>query len=672
MTVEGFRLEYDFSSYKPGYTWTPRYSVFKIYSPNAAKVDVELWAAFDDKEGLIFPLKKNSSGFWEGRIQGNWGTYWYAYHVIPPKPCPPTMEPYLGPISDPWSKHVGNWNNYLQHSKTLIETHDTIPFDWEGDQYLAVNDPRDLVIYEAHLKDFTAHPSSGVKHPGTYKGFIEAGSKGGIQYLKQLGINAVEFLPLQKAARFEPPYMETLPSGISNTWNYYGHNHWGYMTSHFFVPETLYVSNQSQEHGAIAGLTTAARNELKQVVKELHKEGIAVILDVVYNHVSEYDLNPLKYSSKADFLRLDDHNNYLSQSGCGNDSKTEHPVFQDLIVESICYWIQEFHIDGFRFDLANLIDWETIDRITQEAKKLNPNIVLIAEPWGGGYNPTEFSKRGWIAWNDQIRNGVKGSDPIHNRGFIFGDWQHETNHSSIQNFLRGSLLGYANGRFETSETSLNYLESHDGNTLGDFIRLALRPHLNTHQTDRESVVKLNAQEERVARLAAVTLMVSQGVCMIHQGQEFARSKWICKDPVNDPRSGFLDHNSYEKDNSTNYINYDDVDQNRDLFEYYRGLIEIRKNSPSLRKSIPEALHFSSDSDPLIIRLFIDGTSANDGFDYLIGLNGNNFLSHELELPEGFWEIIVTEHIADNKSLAKISGRVILPPASGYVLRQWRN
>lgn len=668
---EGIRLEYDFSSYKPGYTWTPMYTVFKIFSPNAAKVHLELWAGFTDKEGQIFPLKKSNSGFWEGRIQGDWENYWYAYHVIPPTPCPTTMEPYLGPISDPWSKHVANWNTYLQHAKTLIEPNDQKTFDWEDDLCLAIEDPRDLIIYEAHLKDFTAHPSAGVQYPGTYKGFIEAGIRGGIHYLKHLGINAVEFLPLQKAARFEPPYLESLPNGISNTWNYYGHNHWGYMTSHYFVPETLYASDQNQDHDAVAGLTTTARNELKQVVKELHKEGIAVILDVVYNHVSEYDLNPLKYSSKADFLRLDENHNYQSQSGCGNDSNTEHPIFQDLIVESICYWIEEFHIDGFRFDLAHLIDWSTIDRITLEAKKRNPNIILIAEPWGGGYNPTEFGKRGWIAWNDQIRNGVKGSDPVDNRGFIFGDWQHETNHSSIENFLRGSILGYSNGRFETSKSSLNYLESHDGNTLGDFIRLALRPHLNTQKTDRESIIQLSDQEERIARLAAVVLMVSQGVCMIHQGQEFARTKWICPDPVNDPRSGFLDHNSYEKDNATNYINYGDLDRNRALYEYYRGLIDIRNQSPALRKSDPDALNFRADSDPLIINLYINGQSANDPYQYFIGLNGNNFLSHELELPDGFWEIIVTEHFASNKSLAKISGRVILPPASGYVLRQLR-
>jgi pullulanase/glycogen debranching enzyme len=667
---EGRVVHFDFSSYKPGFTWTPMYTVFRVYSPNASSVQIELWPEFTAPESQRFPLEKSNTGYWEARIHGNWEHYWYAYHIIPPNPCPPTMEPYRGPISDPWSKHVGSYNNYKQEAKTLIEGVEY--FDWEGDRCLQIEDPRDLIIYEAHLKDFTAHPSAGVNHAGTYRGFLEAKDRGGISYLKKLGINAVEFLPLQKAARFEPPYLETISSGISNTWNYYGRNHWGYMTSHFFVPETLYASGQSQDLGAISGLDNRARQEFKNLVKALHKEGIAVIMDVVYNHVSEYDLNPLRYSSKEDYFRLDDAFDYISQSGCGNDSKTEHPIFQDLIVESVCHWIEEYHIDGFRFDLANLIDWSTIDRITVEARKRNPNVLLISEPWGGGYNPIEFSKRGWIAWNDQIRNGVKGSDPIHNRGFIFGDWQHETNRNSIENFLRGSLLGFSNGNFESSKTSLNYLESHDGHTLGDFIRLGLSRPLSTEKSDRETIVKLNAQEERIARLGAVFLLLSQGVCMIHQGQEFARTKWIYPDPVNDPRSGFLDHNSYEKDNATNYINYDDLDQNIGLFEYYRGLIEIRKSSPALRKSEPHALHFWANSDPLVISMFIDGHSVNDAYNYVIGLNGNNFLSHEIELPDGFWEIIVTDQYASNKTLAKISGRVILPPASGYVLRQWRS
>jgi pullulanase/glycogen debranching enzyme len=528
-----------------------------------------------------------------------------------------------------------------------------------------------LVIYEAHIKDFTAHPNLNQKYGGSYRGFLEATEEGGIEYLKRLGVNAVEFLPVQKAARYEPPYLETTASGVSNTWNYYGRNHWGYMTSHFFVPETLYASNADQSPEAWVGTDLAARNELKQVVKELHKGNMAVILDVVYNHVSQYDINALKQAAKGEYFRIDENGKYMSESGCGNDSNTRNPEFRRLIVESVKYWMTEYHIDGFRFDLAHLIDWETIDEITHEARDINPNVVLIAEPWGGGYDPTGFSKRGWLTWNDQIRNGVKGYDPVHSRGFIFGTWHHESDRGAIENYLKGTLLGGSNGRFVTSRTSLNYLESHDGYTLGDFIRIGLDAKLMLEPVKRDQIARLNEGELKLSKLAALYLFASQGSVMIHQGQEFGRTKWIAPDPVNDPNTGKLDHNSYEKDNETNYIDYRDLDLNRELYDYYRGLIELRRSSPALRKAHPDSIRVVGSSDAMLLSALIEGESSNDPYRYVVVLNGNVLIDHELVLPEGFWEIMATGQYASNKSLAKISGRVIIPPASGSILRQRR-
>jgi len=659
----------DFSSWPPGCTWSSKYSIFRLYSPQATSVEVEVWDSFDQEAGHRYGMSLGKDGYWSARVTGNLDAKWYGYHVTPPDPLPHDMEPSWGTISDPWSKHVASQNHYLQHSRSLIESSDS--FDWEGDSWVEFDDPRDLIIYEAHLKDFTAHPNLKLKDAGSYRGFLNAGENGGIEYLKKLGINAVEFLPLHKSARFEPPYLETTASGVSNTWNYYGRNHWGYMSSHFFVPETMYASNADQTPDAYTGTDLSARNELRTVVKELHRNNIAVILDVVYNHVSQYDINSLKQAAKGEYFRLDEYGNYTSVSGCGNDSNTQHPEFRKLIVASVIYWMREYHIDGFRFDLAHLIDWKTIDEITHEARKINPNVILIAEPWGGGYDPISFSKRGWLAWNDQIRNGVKGFDPVHSRGFIFGTWHHESDRGSIENYIKGTLLGGSNGRFETSRTTLNYLESHDGYTLGDFIRIGLNHQLMHDTVDRDRVVKLRDTELQLSKLAAIFLFAAQGVVMIHQGQEFGRTKWIVPDPVNDPCTGKLDHNSYDKNNQTNYIDYNDVELNIDLFNYYKGLIDLRKFSPALRKSHPESVHIVGTSDTLLLTATVDGVSTNDPYDYMVALNGNVLIEHELVLPEGFWEIVVTGHYASNKSLAKISGRVIIPPASGLILRQRR-
>ncbi len=659
----------DFSSWPPGCTWSAKYSLFRLYSPHALSVVLEVWDSLDDDTGSRFSMMRGNDGYWSVRVNGNLDGKWYGYHVMPPDPLPASMEPYLGAISDPWSKHVASKNHYLQFARSLVERQDH--YNWEGDQWVPIDDPRDLVIYEAHIKDFTAHSNSNQKNAGSYKGFLEAGERGGIPYLKHLGVNAVEFLPLQKAARFEPPYMETTATGVSNTWNYYGRNHWGYMTSNFFVPETMYASNADQTPGAWIGTDLAARNELRDVVKELHRNKIAVILDVVYNHVSQYDINSLKQAAKGEYFRLDENGKYTSESGCGNDSKTLHPEFRRLIVESVLYWMREYHIDGFRFDLAHLIDWETIDEITHKSRNVNPDVILIAEPWGGGYDPEGFSKRGWLAWNDQIRNGVKGFDPIHSRGFIFGMWHHESNRGSIENYLKGTLMGGGNGRFMTSRTTLNYLESHDGHTLGDFIRIGLNQRLMHDAVDRNSVIKLSDAELRLSRLAAMYLFAAQGAVMIHQGQEFGRTKWIAPDPVNDPNTGKLDHNSYDKDNETNYIDYNDLDMNRELYDYYRGLIQLRQDSPALRKCHPDSIGIIGSSDAMLLTAIIDGESSNDPYRYVVVLNGNVLIEHELVLPEGFWEIMATGQYASNNSLAKISGRVIIPPASGSIMRQKR-
>lgn len=659
----------DFSHWPPGCTWSAKASVFRLYSPGADSVEIEVWDRLEDETGRRHAMTAGDDGYWSARVNGDLKGKWYAYHIHPPDPVPSDMEPYWGPVSDPWSKHVASRNHYLQHARSLVEAGDA--YDWEGDTWVKVEDYRDLIIYEAHIKDFTAHLNGKLDHAGSYKGFLGTGDRGGIPYLKELGVNAVEFLPLQKAARFEPPYMETTASGVSNTWNYYGRNHWGYMTSHFFVPETQYASDADQEPGAWVGTNLTARNELRDVVKALHRNRMAVIMDVVYNHVSQYDINALKQAAKGEYFKLDENGKYTSESGCGNDSNTHHPEFRRLIIESVLYWMREYHVDGFRFDLAHLIDWETIDEITLEARKLNPDVILIAEPWGGGYDPTGFSKRGWLTWNDQIRNGVKGYDPVHGKGYIFGTWHHESDRGSIENYLRGTILGGSNGRFETSKTALNYLESHDGYTLGDFIRIGLNQNLIHEKVRRDEVVVLKDNELRLSKLAAMFLFAAQGSVMIHQGQEFGRAKWIVPGRVNDPNSGRLDHNSYEKDNATNYIDYSDLEQNRGLFEYYRGLIALRKTSPALRKAHPDSVRIVGNSDPLLLSALIDGESSGDSFHYVISFNGNVLIDHELVLPEGFWEIVATGEYASNKSLAKISGRVIIPPASGLILRQQR-
>jgi len=268
-------------------------------------------------------------------------------------------------------------------------------------------------------------------------------------------------------------------------------------------------------------------SEFKDMVKAFHKNGIAVMMDVVYNHLSEYELGNLKEIDKDYYFRLDDKGQCLAVSGCGNDLKTEAPMMRRLIIDSIIYWMKEYHIDGFRFDLGKMIDWETLEEIIREAKKINPNVVFVAEPWGGGYDPEGFSLREWGSWNDQIRNGIKGENPNNGLGWIFGEWYGNNSIERLKSYINGTTKDFAHGLFQKPEHSVNYLESHDGYTLGDFIRIGTKS-IGNHDkvTDIDSNAKLDDHQLKLNKLGALFLFTSQGITMVHSGQEFARSKVI--------------------------------------------------------------------------------------------------------------------------------------------------
>ena len=649
-----------------GCTIAENHTYFRLFAPDVLSAEAVIFQNYEDENGYHVQLSKNDEGIWEGFAEGDHLGKWYVYLLQYPEDVQDPLLKY--PAADPWSKLVTTKNHYLQFPKTKI-----IPpssFNWEGDDFVAPEDPRDLIIYEAHIKDLVAHPSAKTKVRGIYNDFCDEGV-GGIAHLKKIGVNAVEFLPLQKFAYFEPPFNERTKEGIKNTWNPYSRNYWGYMTSFHFSPETIYASDASLEPGAVTGRNDNAVNEFKQVVKNLHKEGISVIMDVVYNHASHYDLNPLKQTAKEHYFRLDDQGNFANNSWTGNDIKTESKYSRKLIVESIKYWMKEYHIDGFRFDLAGMMDWETVDMIHEEAKKINPNVLLIAEPWGGKYCPAEYSQHGWPSWNDRIRNSFKGYDPHHDKGYIFGHYKPEINRFALENFIRGTLKSQEQGLYESSRHSVNYLESHDGYTLGDYIRIALNPEKARQTFNKTDITKLTPEELKISRFAALALFVSQGVTMIHEGQEWARSKIISAPPETDPNSGKFDHDSYNKDDETNWLNFTEIQLNKELFEYYKGLIRLRLSSPALRKAQPDEVHFKVYEDPLHITFSINGKSTKDKFDYFVSLNANSRESHKIKLPEGYWEMVVDAEKAGSETFLSISKEFTLQPSTGVVLRKLR-
>ncbi|RPI61146.1 MAG: pullulanase, partial [Ignavibacteriales bacterium] len=539
-------------------------------------------------------------------------------------------------------------------------------YNWDSDNWIQ-RDWRDIIVYEMHVRDMTEHQSSGVKERGTYRGLIENGKTGGINYVKNLGVNTIELLPAQEFANIEIPFKDSL-RGKFNTWNPYERNHWGYMTAAFFAPESYFSENVREiEFNKWSGADTKAVTDFKDMVKAFHKENIAVMMDVVYNHLSEYEFGNLKEIDHEYYFRTNPDGSYCEVSGCGNDLKTERPMMRRLIVESILYWMKEYHVDGFRFDLGKLLDWETIETIIYEAKKINPDVVFVCEPWGGGYDPQGFSLRGWGAWNDQIRNGIKGENPNNGLGWIFGSWYGNNSPQRIKSYVTGTLTKDSLGLFQKPEHAVNYLESHDGYTFGDFIRIGLgdvKPDEVIKDIDQNA--KLTLTQLRLNKLGALFLFTSRGITMIHSGQEFARSKVLPLTNQNDPHRGMIDHNTYDKDNEVNYINYNHAKMNQDLWDYYKGLIELRKEFQSFRRAEYDEVKFITvhDND------FALGYEVkHEDENFVVLFNAHPLKEVVCELPKGKWEVLVNSDKAGIKAIETVSGIITIPTSSGFVLKK---
>lgn len=634
---------------------------FRLFAPNANSVALHTFNSVEQTKGTRYRMKKDKDGVWETELDGEHYGLFYGYKVLNKKHKSSADVLCI----DPYTRAVATYNSYMNPRKSIVVKPEQ--YNWEGDEWIQ-QDWRDLIIYEMHIKDMTAHPSSGADNPGSYHALIQKGKPGGIDYIKSLGVNTVELLPAQEFGNIEIPYMDTA-FGRYNTWNPYSRNHWGYMTAAFFAPDAYFSEKPVQlKWDTWSGASGKQINDFKDMVKAFHKEGIAVIMDVVYNHISEYELGNLKEIDRDYYFRIDDKGNFRSESGTGNDLKTENPMVRRLIIENVLFWMKEYHIDGFRFDLAKMLDWVTIEDILHEARKINPHVVIVGEPWGGGYDPTGFSVRQWGSWNDQIRNGIKGENPVNGHGWIFGKWYGDNNPLRIKSYVNGTLEK-DHGFFQKKEHSVNYLESHDGYTLGDFIRIGcgeLKP--DTIISEKQKNAALSPDQLKLNKLAALFLFTSQGITMISEGQEFARSKVIA--PFEKDRSsGRLDHNSYEKDNETNFINYKHAEINKELIDYYKGLIKLRNIYPQFRRAeYDEIKFFTIKSNEFALGYSIEHQDES----FIVLFNANHSLEEAFTLPEGEWDILTDKNKAGVEVLRTISGSVIVESTTGIVLKKKRS
>mgnify|MGYP003343765341 CR=1 FL=1 len=402
-----------------------------------------------------------------------------------------------------------------------------------------------------------------------------------------------------------------------------------------------------------------AVKEMKQMVKELHKNGIAVILDVVINHVSNYDYHPLKYIDKSIYFKLNEDGSYKSQC-CGNLLDTDNVKVREYILSSLKHWMINYHIDGFRFDQCYLLSAETATLIENELKAINPNVYLYGEAWNE--RESEFSKLGWGSFNAYFRDVMRGD--LHDtniKGFLFGEYRPGENIDDIKSLLSGTTSGKTK-TYSLSEHAVNFLEVHDDYCFNDYIRFSLG--LNKKYdiiNDPIKHIKLNDTQLKINKLGAMFLLLSKGVPIIHQGQEWGHSQIIASTSVNDINVGKMDRNPYNKDNSTNWVNWSELPVNIELVNFYKNLIELRKQFLSLSSLNTDNLFFDV-IDERVIGYFPDS-------DLAVFFNGHFDETKEVVLPPGNWKILLDENDFNLVGFKTVDSKIVLPKLSGVFLQR---
>ena len=572
--------------------WRADEEAFRLLAPKATAVALvtRRHPAHDDEREQ--PMVRVGPGVWEARLSAALGhgatgsEQWkyYRFRVTQPEG---TFD-----LADPWATAVAR--KFALGHPTWAVAHQE-PFDWQGDARPGL-DVGSAVLLELHVRDFTHHGSAQNRFPGTYLGLVEAqpGTVGGLPALRDLGVNAVELMPVATW-----PYLESIPlkaagKNAEAQGNPTGVNHWGYMPSFLLAPaERFTLRGATAKRGQWVGVDDDGTFhdpgvEFKQMVRGLHAAGLAVVLDVVFNHVSMHDDNPLLRLDPGTWFHRNADGTLRSDSGCGNDLNTTDPAMRKLVLDTVLHWLREYHVDGFRLDLAAILDDETLRAVRAAALAEYPRAMVISEPWSmASYRPTAIAALGHTVWNDRFRNAMKGRD-AHSPGMLFG-----AGHGGATRGDTAVLLGGwsrdLGGPFESPRLTLNYLESHDNHTLGDFARLVLGV---TQPVRREDMVFVSGQALRVHKLAAAILLLSRGAVMLAQGQEWARAKVrpakveaakrsmvtrhksALPQTVNKP--GWLDGNSYNRDDVTNHLDWTDRAANPDLVDWYRRLVQLRK------------------------------------------------------------------------------------------------
>ncbi len=614
-----------------GAVWTKKATHFRVWAPTASQVVINLYRT-GEQDDLFdsIPMFMEAKGTWVTSVSGDLNGIYYTYSV--------TVNCETHTAVDPYARAVGvNGNRGM-----VIDLASTDPEGFRDEQRPEFHNATDAIIYELHIRDFSTDKSSGMKNKGKYLAFTESGTKNdfgdttGVDYLKELGITHVHLLP---AFDYHTVDETRLSEEQFN---------WGYDPKNYNVPEGSYSTNPY--HGEVR------IREFKQMVQALHRSGIRVIMDVVYNHTMEGEGSNLNRIVPGYYYRLTSEGYFSNASGCGNETASERAMMRKFMIDSLVYWTKEYHIDGFRFDLMGIHDIQTMNEIRRVINEIDPSILIYGEGWTGGLSPLPDWKRavknnikdmnhGIAAFSDNLRDTIKGN--VFNgseRGYVNGrngleeaikfgvtaaTWHQDVDYGLVHN------TPWAAEPIQT----VNYTSAHDNYTLWD--KLAL----SNPEDSRESRVKMNM-------LAAAIILTCQGLPFFQAGEEFLRSK-----PLNKEATVF-DDNSYRSPDAINSLKWNQRSVNKEVVNYYRGMIGFRKKHPSLRmvkaEEIRARLKFLEWSQPNVVSFII----ADETYGDLCIIYNANQDTRTIQIPEGNWGAYVKGMRAGINALEYLPGGLV--------------
>ena len=610
--------------------YSPKSTTFSLTtSPDVKKVDVVISDNDSDTaQQLVKSMKRVGAGKWKLTVKNDLKGKYYVFSVY--NQAQPDHNPGV------FAKAVG----VNGKRGAIVDLKDTDPDGWADDVRPELKNPCDLIIYEMHHRDFSMDMSSGIKNKGKFLALTEPAA---ISHLRRLGVNAVHILPSFDFASID----ESKPDVAQYNW--------GYDPLNYNVPEGSYSTNAADPKTRI--------REFKQMVQALHKAGIRVILDVVYNHTFDINGSNFQKTYPDYFFRKNAEGKYSDGSGCGNETASDKELMREFMKESVAYWVNEYHIDGFRFDLMGVHDIETMNEIHDVVAQIDPTIYIYGEGWSAGscaYPQDKLATKantcelnGIGAFSDEMRDALRGpfSDDTKG-GFLAGvPGQEESIKFGIAGAISHPQIDMTKVNYSkvpwTNEPSqmVAYVSCHDDMCLTDRLRSSI-PYIG----DDELI--------RLDLLAQTAVLTSQGVPFILSGEEMLRDK-----------KGV--HNSYRSPDSINRLDWNNLKRYPQVFDYYAGLISLRKQHPAFRMGSADEVRKNLcflEVPEGVVAYQLKNNAGGDSWKNIIVVLNSQKTPQTVDVPENTYTMVVANGKVDTNGIGLLSGKTLtVAPQSALIV-----